>query len=149
MDEGLRSVFARYKGERSDLVPLLQEVQSVLGYLPREAMAEVAGFLKVPESAVYGVVSFYTQFHTTRQGKHNVKVCQGTACHVRGARRVMEAVRKKLGIRPGQTSEDYRFTLERVACFGSCALSPVMVINGKVYGRMTPQKAEALLERLK
>jgi NADH-quinone oxidoreductase subunit E len=111
-------------------------------------MKETANFLNIPQSSVYGVVTFYAQFYLTRQGKHRVKVCQGTACHVRGGKRIMHAVKKKLGVGPGQTTEDYKFSLEQVACFGSCALAPVMVLNGKVHGKMTPQKAEKLLEGL-
>ena len=148
MQERLKTIFSGYGGERSDLIPILQDVQAALGYIPPEAMTQMAEFLKLPESTVYGVVTFYAQFYMTRQGKHKIKVCQGTACHVRGARRIMAAVRKKLGINPGETTEDYQFTIERVACFGSCALAPVMVVDGKVYGRMTPQKAERLLEDL-
>jgi len=149
MRERLRAIFSSYGGERSDLIPILQDVQAALGYIPLEAMRQTAEFLKVPESTVYGVVTFYAQFYTTRQGKHRITVCQGTACHVRGAGRVMAALSRKLGIGPGETTEDYQFTLQRVACFGSCALAPVMVVDGKVYGRMTPQKAERLLEGLR
>lgn len=148
MQEQLDDIFGHHAGERSDLIPILQDVQAAFGYVPAEAMVETARFLRVPESSVYGVVTFYAQFYLTRQGKHKVKVCQGTACHVRGGKSVMRAVAKKLGIRPGETTQDYEFTLERVACFGSCALAPVMVIDGKVYGRMTPRKAERLLEKL-
>jgi NADH-quinone oxidoreductase subunit E len=148
MREQLKGVFSRYRGDRSELIPILQDVQEALGYIPPEAMSATAGFLRVPESVVYGVVTFYAQFYLTRQGRHKVKVCQGTACHVRGGRRVMQAVRKKLGIAPGETTGDYEFSLERVACFGSCALAPVMVVDGRVHGRMTPQKAQALLESI-
>lgn len=147
--EQIKDIFARYRCERSDLIPILQDVQEALGYIPAEAMKETAAFLGVPESVVYGVVSFYAQFYLTRQGRHRIRVCQGTACHVRGGRRIMRAVSKKLGIGPGETTPDYEFSLERVACFGSCALAPVMVVDGRVHGRMTPQKAEALLERVK
>lgn len=144
----LDSVLARYRRENSALIPLLQDVQEALGYLPPEAMSAIAEFLNIPESAVYGVATFYAQFYLTRQGRHRVKVCQGTACHVRGGRRIMDAVKKKLGIKPGETGADYKFSLERVACFGSCALAPVMVVDGKVYGRMTPQKAEQILKKI-
>ena len=138
----------RYAGKRGDLIPVLQDVQAAFGYIPPEVMTEIAKFLRIPESTVYGVATFYAQFYLTRQGKHRIKVCQGTACHVRGGRRVMEVVRRRLGIKPGETTEDYQFSLERVACFGSCALAPVMVVDGKVYGRMTQQKAVRLLENL-
>jgi len=147
-DDRLAAIFARYASQPGDLIPILQDVQAVFGYLPREAMSATARFLHLPDVAVYEVATFYTQFHLTRQGRHRIRVCLGTACHVRGGRRVMQAVRKKLGIKPGETTDDYRFSLERVACFGSCALAPVMVVDGKVYGSMTPQKALKLLEKL-
>jgi NADH-quinone oxidoreductase subunit E len=148
MQAQVREIFARHSAERSQLIPILQEIQEALGYIPREAMTETARFLRVPESTVYGVVTFYAQFYLTRQGKHKIRVCQGTACHVRGGKRVMRAVQKKLGIAPGETTPDYQFTLERVACLGSCALAPVMVMDGKVHGALTPAKAEALIARV-
>ena len=144
----LQSVFGRYPGKRGDLIPILQDAQACEGYISSETMSEVARFLNIPESTVYGVVTFYAQFYLTRQGRHKVRVCQGTACHVRGGKRIMNAVIRKLGIKPGETTEDFKFSLERVACFGSCALSPVMVIDDKVHGKMTPAKAERLLEKL-
>jgi len=147
--EQLDGVLHRFPAERSSLIPILQAVQEVFGYIPPETMTEVAAYLNVPETAVYGVATFYAQFYLTPQGKHRVKVCQGTACHVRGGTRIMHAVKKALGISPGETTADFQFSLERVACFGSCALAPVMVVDGKVHGRMTPQRAVGLLEGLK
>jgi len=144
----LDGVFRKYGGKRPELIPILQDVQSVLGYLPPAALAAVAKFLRVPESVVYGVVTFYAQFYLTRQGKHKIRVCQGTACHVRGSKRIMDTVRKRLGIGPGETTEDYSFTLERVACLGSCALAPVVVADDKVHGAMTVAKADSLLAKL-
>jgi len=144
----LDGVFRKYGGKRPELIPILQDVQSVLGYLPPAAIAAVAKFLRVPESVVYGVVTFYAQFYLTRQGKHKIRVCQGTACHVRGSKRIMDTVRKRLGIGPGETTEDYSFTLERVACLGSCALAPVVVADDKVHGAMTVAKADSLLAKL-
>ena len=146
--ETIQQIFSGYQGQRNELIPVLQDVQEAFGYVPREAMTKIARFLNIPESSVYGVVTFYAQFYRTRQGKHKIRVCQGTACHVRGGRRIMQAVEKKLGINPGETTADYKFSLERVACFGSCALAPVMVVDGKVHGRMTPQKAKKILESL-
>ena len=146
--ETIQQIFSGYQGQRNELIPILQDVQEAFSYVPREAMTKIAHFLNIPESSVYGVVTFYAQFYRTRQGKHKIRVCQGTACHVRGGRRIMQAVEKKLGINPGETTADYKFSLERVACFGSCALAPVMVVNGKVHGRMTPQKAKKILESL-
>jgi len=148
VEKATAEVFQRYPGERGDLIPILQNLQEIVGYLPREAMAATAGFLNVPEATIYGVVTFYAQFHLTRQGRHKIRVCQGTACHVRGGKRVMSAVKKKLGIGPGETTPDYEFSVEGVACFGSCALAPVMVVDGKVYGKVTPRQAVEILEEL-
>jgi NADH:ubiquinone oxidoreductase subunit E len=148
MDQELNEVFQKYEGKREELIPLLQDVQGKLGYLPAEARTAIGKFLNVPESVVFGVATFYAQFYLTRQGKHKIKVCRGTACHVRGGRRIMQAVQRKLGIKPGETTPDYEFSLERVACFGSCALAPVVVVDGKVHGRMTTQKAEQIVKGL-
>lgn len=148
IDPQLAAIFQRYPGERSDVIPILQDIQSVFGYIPRETLAQTARFLKMPEAVVYGVATFYAQFHLTRQGRHKIKCCTGTACHVRGGKRNLAAVRKKLGLEPGGTSPDYEFSLERVACFGSCALAPVMVVDNKVYGTMTPQRAVAIIEKI-
>ena len=145
MHERLSPILAPYRGQRGALIPVLQGVQEELGYLPEEAISEIAFFLGVSESEVYGVASFYAQFRFIRQGEHTIKVCQGTACHVRGGRRILETVERELSLQPGETTEDYKFSLERVACFGSCALAPVMVVDKTVYGRMTPAKARQIL----
>jgi NADH-quinone oxidoreductase subunit E len=148
MDEELRGVFENYQGKREELIPILQDVQAKLGYLPVEARAAISKFLNVPESVVYGVATFYAQFYLTRQGKHKIKVCCGTACYVRGGDRILETLKRRLRIGIGETTPDYQFTLERVACFGSCALAPVVVIDNRVYGRMSSAKVEALLEKI-
>jgi len=145
MREQLSQVLIPYRGQRGSLVPVLQKVQEALGYLPEEAISEIAYFLGVSESEVYGVASFYAQFRFERQGDHTIKVCQGTACHVRGGRRILEGVERDLDIQPGGTTEDYKFSLERVACFGCCALAPVMVVDKTVYGRVTTVKAKKIL----
>ncbi len=129
------------------LIPLLQRAQAEQGYLSWEALRRIARELRVPESKVYGIATFYAQFKLTRQGRHSLKVCQGTACHVKGAPRLLRTVETELGIKPGQTTPDFQFSLERVACFGSCALAPVIVLDERVYGKMTTQKAKELLER--
>jgi NADH-quinone oxidoreductase subunit E len=141
-------VLARHEPDRSQLIPLLQDIQNELGFISREAIQVTARHLNIPESSVYGVVTFYSQFHLTRQGKHRIKVCQGTACHVRGADEIIRAVSARLGIKPGETTEDFEFSVERVACFGSCALAPVVVVNDKVYGNVTPAMAVRLLDEL-
>ena len=145
MRERLLPILEPYRGQRESLIPVLQKVQGELGYLPEDAVSEIAYFLGLSQSEIYGVASFYAQFRFERQGEHTVKVCQGTACHVRGGRRIMNTVVQELGIQPGGTTDDYEFSLERVACFGSCALAPVMVVNKTVYGRMTTVKAQKVL----
>ena len=141
----LLHILAPHRGSKGALIPVLQKVQEELGYLPEEAVSEIAYFLGISESEVYGVASFYAQFRFVRRGEHTIKVCQGTACHVRGSRRILDEVERELGIQPGGTTEDYKFSLERVACFGSCALAPVMVVDKAVYGRMSVPKAKKIL----
>ncbi len=145
MHERLSRIITPYLGQKGILIPVLQQVQGELGYLPEEAISEIANFLGLSKNEVYGVASFYAQFRFERQGEHVVRVCQGTACHVRGGRRILERVQHDLGIQPGETTENYKFSLERVACFGSCALAPVMVMDKTVHGRMTTVKARQIL----
>ncbi len=147
MHEQLSRVLAPYRGQKGATIPVLQKVQAELGYLPEEAIKEIANILQLSENEVYGVASFYAQFRFERQGEHIVKCCQGTACHVRGGRRVMDVVQQELGIKPGETREDYKFSLERVACFGACALAPVVVIDNTVHSRMTTVKARQILNQ--
>ena len=143
--EQLDEVLSSYTGESGNLIPILQEAQERLGYLPREVMQRIAKFLRLPESTVYGVSTFYAQFKLTPTGKRTVRVCRGTAWHVRGGARILREVEKRLGIRPGETSDDLEYSLETIACFGSCALAPVMVIDKDVYGRMTLTKVGQIL----
>ena len=145
MHEQLSRVLAPYHGQRGATIPVLQKAQEELGYLPEEAISEIAKFLGQTQNEIYGVASFYAQFRFERQGEHTIKVCQGTACHVRGGRVILETVEQQLGIQPGQTTEDYKFSLERVACFGACALAPVLVIDKTVYGKMTTSKVREIL----
>ena len=142
----LTQVLAPYRGQRGATIPVLQKAQEEIGYLPEETISEIANFLGLTKNEVYGVATFYAQFRFERQGEHTVKCCQGTACYVQGGRRILDAVEDELNIQPGtNTTDDYKFSLERVACFGSCALAPVMVVNKTVYGRMTPAKARQIL----
>lgn len=147
MGEQLAEILNPYRGERGTLIPVLQKVQESFGYLSQEIVSQIAKFLKVSESEIFGVASFYAQFRFTRPGEHSVKVCLGTACHVRGGVRILDTLQRELGIEPGGTTEDYKFNLERVACFGSCALAPVAVIDDKVYGRLTTTKAKEILDQ--
>jgi NADH-quinone oxidoreductase subunit E len=141
----LEPIFSRHKRRREDLIPILQEAQAEFRYLPPEVLEAIADFLGLSASAVYGVSTFYAQFKFTPVGKHTVRLCRGTACHVRGAARIQEETEKQLGIKPGETTEDMEYSLETTACFGSCALAPVMVVDDDVYGRMTPARVREIL----
>jgi len=143
--EQLDDILSHYSGESGDLIPILQEAQGRFRYLPSEVMLEIAKFLRIPEGTVFGVCTFYAQFKFTPMGKRIVKVCRGTACHVRGATRILDEIVRRLGIEPGDTTDDLEYSLETIACFGSCALAPVMVVDDNVYGRMTPSKVAQIL----
>ena len=139
-------ILAEYGRERDNLIPLLQEVQDRYSFLSPDAVRQVAEHLELSENDVYGVATFYAQFRFTPPGLHHVRVCQGTACHVRGSGMIVDAISRTTGIEPGQTSADGKYSLERVACFGSCALAPVVVLDDKVYGRMTAARTQKLIE---
>lgn len=131
--------------ERGKLIPILQEVQAQFGYLHREAMLEIANFLGIPESEVYSVATFYNQFRFVPPGKHQLKVCLGTACQIKGGRIILEAWQRELGINEGETSQDREFSLERVACVGCCAMAPVTVVGDQVEGKVSPTRVKGIL----
>ncbi len=145
MEERLNAILEPYKGKRDALIPILQKVQEEIGYLPDQAMLEIAKTTGVPESQVYGVASFYAQFRFTPRGKHTIMVCRGTACHVRGAERILEETERALGIAEGETTEDQQYTLETVACIGCCALAPCVMIDEDVEAKLTPQMVPKIL----
>jgi NADH-quinone oxidoreductase subunit E len=138
-----------FEKQRGNLIPILQMVQHNLAYLPPGALRMVANHLKLPESEVYGVATFYNQFRFVPPGKHPIKVCLGTACHVRAGDIILENFERKLEISDGETTPDREFSIERVACVGCCALAPVAVIDETVHGHMAPSKVEGLLLRIK
>ena len=146
MDDRLARVFDRHGSDRSDVIPLLQDAQKELGYLSPETMVAIGKRLRIPASAVYGIATFYAQFYLTPRGRHSLLVCRGTACHVRGGREIRDSVERKLGIKEGETTEDQLFSYETVACLGTCALAPLMVIDGQYYGGLTQEKVSAVLE---
>jgi NADH:ubiquinone oxidoreductase subunit E len=148
LQQELNKIYSLYEGLHKELIPILQDIQNIFDYLPPESLAETAAFLNIPEATVYGVATFYSQFYLTPQGKNKVKLCLGTACHVRGADEIMKALEKRLGIKAGESTPDLEFNLEKVACFGSCALAPVMVVNDKVYGNVTPEQAIEILDSI-
>jgi NADH-quinone oxidoreductase subunit E len=150
VQDKLKGVFANYTGEREDLIPILQDTQEAFRYLPAAAMREIAGFLNISVSTVYGVATFYAQFKLTPLGKKVIRICRGTACHVRGSAKVLAEMEKQLGIKAGETTPDMAYTLETVACIGACALAPTMTIDGETYGKMSIKKvAEVLGDRKK
>ena len=144
-EEQLSNIFKKHRGERNGLIPILLEIQKELGFLPKEAMKEVAHFLGMKPIDVWGVATFFNQFRLTPLGRNHVKVCMGTACHLAGGRLVSEALERELSIKVGETSADGHFSLERVACIGCCMLAPVAVIKDKIYPKMSPFKVEESL----
>jgi len=130
-----------------DIIPLLQRLQDEYGYLPRDVILEVARQAGLPASRVYGVATFYAQFRLEQSGRHIIRCCRGTACHVRGGKKIAEAVKSALGVEEGETTEDFRFTFETVACLGTCFLAPVMMVGNDYFGRMAPSRVKPILER--
>ncbi len=135
----------RYDGAPGELIPLLQSAQDHFGYIPRRAISYIAGVTGVPESEVYGVITFYSQFRLRPMGKYVIKACDGTACHVQNSRMIIDTIEDELGIEVGGTTEDGLFTLSTVACIGCCSLAPVIMINDNTHGLLTPQSVRKLL----
>jgi NADH:ubiquinone oxidoreductase subunit E len=131
----------KYKQEEASLIPVLQEVQNIYRYLPEEVLLRISKKLLVPMCKIYGIVTFYAQFYLTPRGKNVIKACQGTACHVRGAKGVLESISRELKMEPGETTKDLNFSLETVACLGTCFLAPVIMVNEDYYGKLTPKRA--------
>jgi len=147
MDGNLENILAHYEGKDFELIPILQEVQHEFGYLPEFEMSEVAKFVGLPKSRIYGVATFFEQFKFTPQGKNLITVCRGTACHVRGARRILEEFEEKLSVKEGETTEDLEYTLGTAACIGCCALAPCVMINDDVEAKLTPKKVADLINK--
>lgn len=143
--ETTREILSNFDGSRGNLIPVLQQVQDKLGYVPQVAMQEVASHFALPPVDVYGVITFYNQFRLTPPGKNQVKICMGTACHMRGAHIIQDSWERRLNIKVGETTEDRDFSLERVACVGCCTMAPVVVINEEVHGKVTPTRVDGLL----
>lgn len=129
----------------ANLIGVLQEVQDRFGYLPAPALQEIGRRMRTPLSRVYGVVSFYAQFYTRPRGRHTIRCCRGTACHVKGAERVIDTAKRVLGIDEGQTTPDMLFYLETIACLGTCFLAPAMMIDSQYFGRLTPQRVQGII----
>jgi NADH-quinone oxidoreductase subunit E len=143
--EHTKRILKRLSRKRGNLIPILQRVQAGLGYLPREAMLEVARFLDIPEIDVYGVVTFYNQFRLNPPGRHSIRVCLGTACHMKGGYITLDAWKRRLNIDRGQTTPDREFDLDTVACVGCCVMAPVTVVDDKPQGQVEPTKVDGIL----
>ena len=140
IEELFAAIRKESKGRAEELIPMLQRVQRALGYLPEAALLQIARLTRLSTARVFGTATFYAQFHLKPMGKNIVRVCRGTACHVRGGARILREAEKQLGIKPGESTPDFEFGLETVACIGACALAPTMTINNNAYGQMTTKK---------
>ena len=143
----IEKIVAEYQGKRWALIPLVQKIQEQAGYIPPEAIPVIARWLGLFPAQVQGVVTFYSQLYTTPRGNNVVRVCRGTACHVRGGKSILKLVKQHLGIDEGETSEDMEYTLETVACIGVCALAPNIMVNKETHGNMNPKKVSQLFGR--
>ena len=147
MDSTIQTIFSEFQGKQEEIIPILQKVQDNYGYLPENSMREIAQFANISESQVYGVATFYSQFRFVPRGEKHGMVCQGTACHVNGAPKILEEIETALGIKEGQTTDDLEYSLETVACIGACSLAPAVMINGKVEARLNSKKVRKLFTR--
>jgi NADH-quinone oxidoreductase subunit E len=143
----IEEVIAKYPKTRENLISILQEVQAELGYLSRESIDTISGYLNLPSSKIFGVATFYNQFKLTAPGKIQISICRGTACHVKGSLNLLDACQQQLGIEVGQTTKDGLISLETVACLGCCSIAPAMMVNGKFFGRLDKKKLESLIEQ--
>jgi NADH-quinone oxidoreductase subunit E len=147
LEEKLNAILSESREGQDALIPLLQKVQEELGYVPEEAIDGISERTGVPASEVFGVLTFYAQFRLKPRGRNLISVCLGTACHVLGGAKILEALERHLDVGPGETTADSEFTLDEVRCLGSCSLAPVMVVNQDTYGRLTPDRALKIVER--
>lgn len=145
--ETYSELFKGFEGVEGNLIPILQLIQEQNGYISEEAVQEISRFLKVSENQIFGVASFYSQFKFTAPGKHSIKVCLGTACHVRGSQNILEELKRWLHIEPGETTEDKMFSLETVNCVGACALGPIVIFDKDYHGNMRIKSVEELIQK--
>jgi len=144
-----KDIFSGFNGVEGDLIPLLQGIQEKIGYISEEAIKNISRFLKISENKIFGVASFYSQFKFIESGKYTIKVCMGTACHVRGSQNILDEFRRNLHIEADETTDDKLFTLETVNCVGACALGPIVIFNGDYHGQMKIKTVKELLEKYK
>ncbi len=144
--EKIESIIDTHKDRKWALIPLLQEIQETFGYVPPASIDTIAEALKMPAAEIQGVITFYAGFSLEPKGKYVVKVCRGTACHVKGSRSIVQLMKRELHVSEGETTPDYKFTLETAACLGACALAPTMMVNKTYYGKVSPNKVTTTLE---
>jgi len=144
----LDAILAEYKNQKGALIPILQRAQEVYGYLPKQVMAAISEKANIPLTRLYGVATFYAQFRLTRRGRHLIRVCDGTACHVGGATRIIEEIENAIHVKPGGSDPDYKYSVEIVYCVGSCGLAPVTVVDDKVYGQTKPKDLTRKIKQL-
>ena len=147
-DEFLEKLFKEYQPIKDNLIQILNEVQEHYGYVPMHAQKAISEFLNVPMAEIYGVVTFYSRFTLKPKGKYNIAVCLGTACYVKGSQKIMDRLKERLKIEPGETTPDGKFSIEETRCVGACGLAPVFTVNGEVYGKATVQKLDEVLDKL-
>ena len=147
MKDRLSEILKKYGKDKSQLVSILQDIQSEYNYLPRQALEKLSRKMDIPQSQIYSMATFFRAFSLNKRGKHIVNVCLGTACHVRGAELILESLERQLGISRGQTTQDLNFTLESVNCMGCCATGPVVKIGEEYFGHMTNDKVEPMLKK--
>ena len=148
MQAKIQAIISRYGSDKGFLVPILQDVQKELNYLPEDALVMVSTLLEIPVSRIFEVATFYKAFSLTPRGKHLLSLCLGTACHVRGAPLISSHIERSLGLKPGETSPDLQFTFDTVNCLGACALGPVLVADGEYYGQITIAKVSKILKNM-
>jgi len=144
--QSLSSLITEFKGEPSDLIPLLQRVQAFEGYITRDSVRHISRWLRISENEIFGVATFFAQFRFKRPGDHDIKVCLGTACHVRGGEQILDVLTRRLEVQPGEATADGKYQLERVACLGCCALAPVVALDEKIYGQTSVLRIQGILE---
>ncbi len=147
--EDIQEICKEYEGEKGDLLVVLQKIQAILGYFPQWAIEQVGESLGVTTSDIFGVLTFYNRFHLTPRGKHTIRCCRGTACHFKGSHEVIQAVRHHLQLKEGDTTEDYRFSIEEVACLGACGIAPLMTVGEDTFGYLTAGTALQAVDRYK
>jgi NADH-quinone oxidoreductase subunit E len=139
----------RYPASRDHLIPILQAIQELDGYISKESICEVSDYLGLPESKIFGVVTFYNQFRLNPPGRYQIQICRGTACHVKGSFNLLEALERELGVEAGATTRDKLFSLELVACLGACSIAPVMTVNAEFHGRLDKKTVEKVVREIK